>query len=91
MFKNEYLKVLNFRDELINLLNKYDFDLYADNKDNGDMIIDTGRQYIMSDFLRNYSISDVINNKNLIFVPLLYQNYFLSSLHSLISFLFLSY
>ena len=43
MFKNEYLKVLNFRDELINLLNKYDFDLYADNKDNGDMIIDTGR------------------------------------------------
>ena len=66
MFKNEYLKVLNFRDELINLLNKYNFDLYADNKDNGDMIIDTGRQYIMSDSLRNYSISDVINNKNLI-------------------------
>lgn len=66
MFKGEYLKVLNFRDELINLLNKYDFGLYADNKDNGDMIIDTGRQYIMSDSNRNYSISDVINNNNLI-------------------------
>ena len=66
MIKGEYLKVLNFRDELINLLNKYNFDLYADNKDNGDMIIDTGRQYIMSDSNRNYSISDVINNNNLI-------------------------
>ena len=30
------------------------------------MIIDTGRQYIMSDSNRNYSISDVINNNNLI-------------------------
>ena len=66
MIKGEYLKVLNFRDELINLLNKYDFDFYADNKDNGDMIIDTGRQYIMSGSNRNYSISDVINNNNLI-------------------------
>ena len=66
MFKKEYLKILNFRDELINLLNKYDIGLYADNKDNGDMIIDTGRQYIMSDSNRNYSISDVINNNNLI-------------------------
>ena len=37
MSKNEYLKVLNFRDELINLINKYNFDLYAENKDNGDI------------------------------------------------------
>lgn len=57
MIKEEYLKVLNFRDELIDLLNKYKFSLSADNKDNGDIVIDTGNEYIMSDDYHNYSIN----------------------------------
>lgn len=35
MIKEEHLKVLNFRDELIDLLSRYKFSLSADNKDNG--------------------------------------------------------
>lgn len=38
---NEDIKVLKFKDELVNLLNKYNYDIEGNNIDNGSIIIDT--------------------------------------------------
>lgn len=48
--KSEDIKVLHFKDDLMKLLKKYNYDITGTNLDNGDIYIDTGgASYILKD------------------------------------------
>lgn len=51
MIKEEDIKVLQFKDELIELLQKYRYNISGDNLDNGDINIEShdGERYILND------------------------------------------